>query len=146
MIKPSHNKSEIRLAGGILLDKSGKILLLHRNKNGKVQWETPGGKVEEAESEEAAALRELNEELGVEVGISKKIGEGDFCEVGQNYHYVWFQVTMKNSKSFFKLEPGFDDYKYLDIDFLKENQQELSMGTKTLLELYFNNKLSRWER
>jgi 8-oxo-dGTP diphosphatase len=44
-------------------------LLLVRNWGGKQQWGLPGGGVERNESPEAAAKRELYEEVGVDVAI-----------------------------------------------------------------------------
>src|SRR5689334_25413505 len=37
-------------------------------------WELPGGKVAPGESDEAALVRELHEELGVEVTVGARIG------------------------------------------------------------------------
>ncbi len=51
-----------------LIDRDGRILLARRPE-GKAMaglWEFPGGKVEDGESPEAALIRELREELGIE--------------------------------------------------------------------------------
>ena len=51
-----------------LVDPDGRILLARRPE-GKAMaglWEFPGGKVESGESPEAALIRELHEELGIE--------------------------------------------------------------------------------
>ncbi len=51
-----------------LIDPDGRILLAQRpaGKSMAGLWEFPGGKVEEGETPEAALVRELNEELGIE--------------------------------------------------------------------------------
>ncbi len=51
-----------------LIDRDGRLLLARRPE-GKAMaglWEFPGGKVEPGESPEAALIRELREELGIE--------------------------------------------------------------------------------
>lgn len=64
-----------RKAGGLLLvvavallDADGRVLITRRpeGKDYAGLWEFPGGKVEDGEAPERAALRELWEELGVE--------------------------------------------------------------------------------
>ena len=52
-----------------LIDEDGRILVQQRP-DGKAMaglWEFPGGKVEEGELPEAALIRELHEELGIDV-------------------------------------------------------------------------------
>lgn len=55
-----------------LIDIDGRVLLAQRPE-GKAMaglWEFPGGKVEEGETPEAALIRELQEELGIDTAAS----------------------------------------------------------------------------
>ena len=51
-----------------LIDRDGRVLLAQRpvDKSMAGLWEFPGGKVEAGETPEAALVRELREELGIE--------------------------------------------------------------------------------
>ena len=51
-----------------LVDTDGRVLLAQRPEGKSMAglWEFPGGKVEDGESPEAALIRELQEELGVD--------------------------------------------------------------------------------
>ena len=51
-----------------LIDGDGRVLIAQRPEGKKLAglWEFPGGKVEPGETPEAALIRELNEELGIE--------------------------------------------------------------------------------
>lgn len=55
-----------------LLDSSGRVLMQKRrqHKQHGGLWEFPGGKVEDGESLESALLREIEEELGIELLVS----------------------------------------------------------------------------
>ena len=57
------------VAAVALIDATGKILLARRPEGKKMagMWEFPGGKMEPGETPEAALVRELREELGIEV-------------------------------------------------------------------------------
>ena len=51
-----------------LIDRDGRVLLAQRPESKSMAglWEFPGGKVEGGETPEAALVRELHEELGIE--------------------------------------------------------------------------------
>jgi len=69
---PSSAKAPARpvLAASIAVFREGKVLLATRTKPPADQlWSLPGGKVEAGETLEQAALRELDEEVGVQARI-----------------------------------------------------------------------------
>ena len=59
----------VRVVAGALFDPDGRVLIAQRpaGKHLAGRWEFPGGKIGEDESSEMALIRELREELGVEV-------------------------------------------------------------------------------
>lgn len=58
----------VRCVGGIVHDELGRILLIQRaNEPGRGLWSVPGGRVEPGETDEAAVIREMREETGLDV-------------------------------------------------------------------------------
>ena len=65
-------------AGGVVFDRSQKspqICLIERHQKGKSLWCLPKGHVEQGESFEQAALREILEETGITGEIVKPLGQ-----------------------------------------------------------------------
>jgi len=58
----------VLVAACALVDPDGRVLIAQRPQGKSLAglWEFPGGKVEEGETPEAALIRELREELGIE--------------------------------------------------------------------------------
>ncbi len=60
-----------------LIFKNGKLLITQRHKDSHLGglWEFPGGKRETDETFEECLVREINEELGIEISVGKLFEE-----------------------------------------------------------------------
>jgi ADP-ribose pyrophosphatase YjhB (NUDIX family) len=69
-------------AGGLVVDRSGDrpraVLIGRLDRRGKLLWSLPKGHVEEGESPEAAARREVEEETGIRGRVLDELGTIDF--------------------------------------------------------------------
>ena len=65
----------MRNRAGIILIEDGKLALIERHKQGRHYFAFPGGGVDEGETDEQAAVREAEEELGIRVEIIHKAAE-----------------------------------------------------------------------
>ena len=63
---------QISVSAGILVNNDNQILLSQRtaDKSFPGQWEFPGGKIESSETAHEALIRELKEELGIDIDNS----------------------------------------------------------------------------
>jgi 8-oxo-dGTP diphosphatase len=66
--------SQIVVAGALIA--GGSLLVAQRRRPPELAglWELPGGKVAAGETEQAALIRELEEELGVVVSVGPRLG------------------------------------------------------------------------
>jgi 8-oxo-dGTP diphosphatase len=76
------------VAGILKLDGelNAKILICRRRADQPhpLKWEFPGGKIEAGESPEAALVRELREELGIEAQTGRELSRYEFAYPGKN--------------------------------------------------------------
>jgi 8-oxo-dGTP diphosphatase len=72
---PQDDLTVVRAAGGLVI-RAGAVLLVHRPKYD--DWSFPKGKCEDAESDEACALREVEEETGLRCELLDEIGETSY--------------------------------------------------------------------
>lgn len=80
----------MRNRAGIILycKKHKKLLLIHRFKEGREFYVVPGGGVEESESFEEAAIREIKEELNYDVNNMEF-----FCSIRSNTGLEQYYIT-----------------------------------------------------
>ena len=64
------------VVGAAVVDAEGRLLAARRSAPPALagRWELPGGKVEDGESDRAALVREIREELAVEVRLLRRVG------------------------------------------------------------------------
>jgi len=122
-------------AGGLVIDHSGTQGLLigridHKDTTGKrILWSLPKGHIEEGETPEQAAIREVAEETGITSSITKSLGVIDFWFMGggkrihKTVHHFMFtevsgvltpQVTEVDEVSWFPLAEIVDRLAYPD--------------------------------
>ena len=109
---------KIRVVCGIIINDDNHILITRRNSGDfKGKWEFPGGKVEENEEDKISLMRELNEELNIQVSI-------DDLFMIYNHTYETFTVELVSFLCMFsngeiKLVDH-DQYEWVETNRLKE--------------------------
>ena len=93
-------RSEVS-AGGVVFrqTRAGTEIALasRRTKHGDLAWGLPKGLVEEGEEAAQAALREVEEETGLQAEIRKPLGD-------ISYWYVWTGERVRKKVTFFLME------------------------------------------
>jgi len=77
----------IRIGSAVLIVKGDQVLLGRRNKSPNFgRWILPGGKIEYGETHQDAAVREIDEELGVDIEVLSLAGKGIYNLITQHEH------------------------------------------------------------
>lgn len=77
--------------GALILNSEGKLLIAQRGpkaKNERGRWEIPGGGVEFGETFEHAIIREIREELAVEIEVGALLALCDHIIPDEHQHWV----------------------------------------------------------
>ena len=78
----------MRIRAGIVLIEDSKVALIERHRAGLDYFVFPGGGMDLGETPEQAAVREAQEELGVEVAIIRELAIIHFDQSTQVYYLV----------------------------------------------------------
>ena len=72
-----------------IIEYDGKILAVQRGEHQSMplKWEFPGGKIHQGESPEACAVREVSEELNIQIAVARSLSV-------VSYDYPDFSVTL----------------------------------------------------
>lgn len=102
---PARRIEEIS-AGGLVVDLSGQrgLLIGRHDKRGRTLWSLPKGHIEDGETPEVAALREVEEETGIVSKITRSLGVIDFWFMADGkrihktvHHFLFAEVSGKLS-------------------------------------------------
>jgi 8-oxo-dGTP diphosphatase len=84
-----------RISAGAIVESDGRLLLVRHHRPGRYDfWVAPGGGVKGDESLEAAAAREVREETGLEVLVSKLLYIEEFADPDRRYVKFWFAADL----------------------------------------------------
>lgn len=123
VIKKDNEKFNFRVAA-LIFNESGSKVLIHRKDNQDF-WVLPGGRVEMGEDSKKALVREIKEELNINIDVAiKYIFENFFKLADEVYHELCFYY--KTNINIEKHNLNFDDefigaegdeylYKWIDI-------------------------------
>ena len=85
-------------AGGVVYRRDGEeievVLASRRTRRGELAWGLAKGGIEEGESHEQAAVREVKEETGYDAEIEASLGD-------TRYFYVWEDTRIRKTVHFF---------------------------------------------
>jgi 8-oxo-dGTP diphosphatase len=81
----------VRAAGGVVLN-NGRVLLVHRPRYD--DWSLPKGKLNDGESWEDAALREVEEETGLRCELGDEVGRTHYLDgSGREKEARYYRMT-----------------------------------------------------
>lgn len=95
--------SVIEVTAVVLRDAAGRVLLCRRIGRHAGEWEFPGGKREAGESLEQCVTRELREELGVDVAVSRVLASFDQPDGERVLRFTFFEGALCDPAASFTL-------------------------------------------
>ena len=114
------------LVGKAIIVRNGKFLLLRKSKNELekskinkyVKWDLPGGAIQFFEKDTEGLLREIKEETGLNVSISKPIGVYDAIKSHIHMTIITY-LCIANSHNEVSLSYEHDEYHWLSPEEIK---------------------------
>jgi len=131
----------IHLAGVIITDARDRILLLHRSVASRIQWEIPGGKIEDGETASVAAIREIREELATDVEIIRELGSAKFHEDNFTMLYSWFLGKVVGTPPQIGEPDRYDDLRFWLISDLRKTVETISPNTRNFIDRFNSDEV-----
>ena len=99
-------------AGGLVVRDDGRVAVIHRPRYD--DWSLPKGKLEEGESFEAGALREVLEETGIEGRITGELDPVSYVDrKGRDKLVRWYRMELDAEPSEFAPNDEVDELRWV---------------------------------
>jgi 8-oxo-dGTP diphosphatase len=91
---------EITVVAAVIRDDKGRVLMTQRPKDRHMGglWEFPGGKIDDGEAPDKALMRELDEELGIEIVILSPLTFAVHEEPGLRILLLFFDARISSGE------------------------------------------------
>lgn len=127
----------IQVSCAIIVNSIGQVLVTQRSKKMPLplKWEFPGGKIEENETAEDCLIREIREELNIEIEITGNLSPNDHQYPNKLIRLIPFICRQTGGEIILKEHAN---YKWLDIkDLLDLDWAEADLP---VVEQYLNKQ------
>jgi len=101
--------AEVRAAGGVVV-RDGTVLVVHRPRYD--DWSLPKGKLDDGESWEEAALREVHEEIGFRCRLGRELRHTSYTDQKGRSKVVRYWL-MEPEEGEFEANPEVDELRWL---------------------------------
>ncbi|MGI6029887.1 MAG: 8-oxo-dGTP diphosphatase MutT [Eubacteriales bacterium] len=83
-----------------IIRQQGKVLICQRGEEGNcaLQWEFPGGKREEGETPAQCVVREVREELGLDIEVKELYAQLEYHYGARPFHFHFFLCDITGGK------------------------------------------------
>jgi 8-oxo-dGTP diphosphatase len=106
--------AEVRAAGGVVLDPEGRVALVHRPRYD--DWTLPKGKLDRGESFEDAALREVEEETGLQCRLVRELPSSEYLDPKGRSKVVRYWLMEVEHDPGFVLNDEVDELRWLPVE------------------------------
>ncbi|TCO77431.1 8-oxo-dGTP diphosphatase MutT [Marinisporobacter balticus] len=125
----------IDVVAAIIINEQQQILIAKRKEEKMLggYWEFPGGKIESGETAEESLIRELMEEMHIDIKIYKYFGENIYTYERETIKLIGYIAEIVKGKI---ILTDHSDYKWV-------KKQELTKYNMAPADIYFIKKLEK---